>query len=662
MPDGGPAKQQGKRRSKSLKKMKKYSAKTFVKAFVLGTGTFAAGFLPAVGHAITLRETPYFAKQVAAGELPPVAKRAPVVPSIVKFDGKSKVIGKQGGELSTLIGRAKDVRLLVVYGYSRLVAYDENFQLQPDILQSYEVKDGRQFTFKLRPGHKWSDGKPFTARDFYYWWTYVANDKRLSPAGPPREMLVDGKPPKFEVLDDYTVRYTWDKPNPFFLPRLAGASPLFIYRPAHYLKKFHVDFADPKTLQAALEKGHTRNWAALHNRQDNMYRFDNPNLPTLQPWINTSRPPTTRFVATRNPYYYRFDEKGQQLPYFDRFSLSVADGKLIPAKAGTGEVDIQARHIAFNNYTFLKEHETQGHFKTYLWRIAKGSQMALFPNLNIKDPAWRKLFRDVRFRRALSMAIDRDSINEVLFFGLAIPSNNTVLPNSPLFKEEYQKKWAEFDIDAANDLLDQIGLTKRNDDDIRLLPDGRPLEIVVETAGESSEQVDILELINETWRQIGVKLFIKPSQREVFRNRIFSGETQISVWFGLENGIANEEVLPNELAPTSQQQLQWPMWGQYYETSGLNGEKPDMPKAVELLQLEKQWLGTNDRAEKAKIWHKMLAINANQVFSIGTVSGVKQPVVVKDGVMNVPQKAIYNWDPGAQFGVYRPDTFWRQSK
>ncbi|MBL6951931.1 MAG: ABC transporter substrate-binding protein [Alphaproteobacteria bacterium] len=602
-------------------------------------------------------ETPMFADKVTAGELAGVAARLPDEPSVVHFTGNRK-IGHQGGELRTLIGRAKDVRLLVVYGYARLVGYNEKFELVPDILQSVEVKEDRQFTLNLRRGHKWSDGQPFTAEDFRYWWEDVANNLEVSPAGPPRLMLSDGQPPIFQVLDESTVRFTWPTANPFFLPRLAGASPLFIYRPAHYLKQFHKRYADPEKLQKLLKKYRTRGWASLHNRYDNMYRFDNPNLPTLQPWVNRTRPPATRFIGERNPYYHRVDEKGRQLPYIDKFIMIVSDGKLIAAKAGTGEVDLQARSLSFSNLTFLRENETDGEFETYLWRIAKGAHIALFPNLNVADPVWSKLMRDVRFRRALSLAVDREAINESLFFGLALEGNNTLLPDSPLFREKYQKQWAEYDPDLAGALLNELGLNEYNDNDIRLLPDGRPLEIIVETAGEDTEQVDALELIAESWAEVGVKLFIKPSQREVFRNRVFAGLAQMSIWSGLENGVAAAATNPEELAPTSQQQLMWPKWGQYFDTSGASGEAPDLPEAQELAALATEWKHVKGQKRRTEIWHRMLSIHAEQIYSIGVISGVQQPVVVKHGLRNVPRQGIYNWDPGAHFGIYRPDTFW----
>ena len=611
--------------------------------------------LAGTAGANTLVETEMFAKDVAAGKLPPVDKRLPATPLLAKMDEPDMQIGKHGGTLNMLIGRSRDVRLMAVYGYARLVGFDRNLNLAPDLLHSIDAKDDKVFTLKLRRGHRWSDGQPFTAEDFRYFWDDVANNAELSPSGPPSDMLVDGEAPKFELLDAQTVRYSWTKPNREFLSRLAGASALYVYRPAHYLKKFHKKYT-PKIVEIESAPG-KRGWAAAHNKQDNMYQFDNPELPTLEPWINTTKSPSDRFIGVRNPYFHRIDAQGRQLPYIDKIVMAVAEGKLIPAKAGSGESDLQARDIAFNNYTFLKKNEKLNNFRALLWRTGNGSQFSLYPNLNVNDPVWRAVVRDVRFRRALSMAIDRGLVNQVLYFGLGLESNNTVLPQSPLFKDIYQKRWAKMDKKAAEKLLDEIGL-KRGPDGIRKLSDGRLLEVVVETAGESTEQTDVLELLRESWKEVGIKLFTKPSQREVLRNRVFSGEALMSVWTGLENGVPSADTSPDDLAPTSQQHLQWPKFGQFHETAGKSGMAPDMPEVQELVKLHAAWRAASNKAEREKIWHQMLMIHAEQQFSIGVISGVPQPVIVRNNLMNVPEKGFYNFDPGAFFGIYRPDQFW----
>lgn len=211
-------------------------------------------------------------------------------------------VGRPGGELRMLIGRARDTRLLDAYGYARLVAYDRELRLAPDILAGYEVEEGRIFTLRLRRGHKWSDGHPLTSEDFRFFWEDVANNKALSPSGPEIQLLVEDEPPRLEVLDELTVRYTWSEPNPFFLPALAQASQLFIYSPAHYLKPFHERYQDAGKLQQLVKETDSRDWAQLFLRKDRLDNVDNPEMPTLQPWALRTAPPAERPAMATDKY------------------------------------------------------------------------------------------------------------------------------------------------------------------------------------------------------------------------------------------------------------------------------------------------------------------------------------------------------------------------
>lgn len=604
-----------------------------------------------------LQEPPMLEQAVGDGTLPPVDQRVPAIPLVVKATEK-RTIGRSGGDLRMLVGRTKDSRLLSVYGYARLVRYDENYNFVPDILRQVEIEDGRSFTLFLRPGHKWSDGKAFTTRDFQYWWEDVANNPDLSPGGPPIVMLVDGEPPVVEVIDETTIRYTWSKPNPFFLPALAGATPLYIYRPFHYLKKYHAKYADPAELEQKVKEAEKDSWAQLHNKLDNLYNMDNVKLPTLEPWRLAAKPSAERVVAERNPFFHRIDEKGQQLPYLDHFNLEVVSPGLIPTKAGAGESDLQSRGLNFSDYTFLKQGQKRKGFNVFLWDTVRGSELAIYPNLNVDDPVWREVLRDVRFRRALSLAVDRHEINQVIYYGLGVEGNHGVLPGTPLYDAEVRNAWSQFDPDLANKLLDDMGLTQRNDDGIRLLPDGRPMEIVVESAGENSEEADVLELINDTWLDIGIKLHTKPSERTVLRNRIFAGETLMAIWFGYENGLPTADMSPEEFVPVHQQSYQWPKWGQYYETKGKSGEPVDMPEAKRLMELWDEWRYATTTEGRTKIWKEILQIDSDQVWTIGIVARIPQPIVANAKLMNLPEHAVYNWEPGAQFGIYQPASFW----
>ena len=605
-----------------------------------------------------LQETPIFVEQLKSGALPPVAKRIPDQPWVVKRFPGDDGPGRPGGQLNMLVSSARDTSLMTVYSYTRLIVYDDKFKLHPDILESYEAKEGREFTFRLRAGHKWSDGHPFTTEDFRFYWEDIANNKELSPSGPAVELLVDGQPPRVETIDECTIRYSWDRPNPYFIESQARAAPLFLFRPAHYLKKFHARYTDPAEIAKSARGGQQGSWVQIHRRLDVMFNNDNVDLPSLNPWINTTPSPAQRFVFVRNPYYHRIDEKGQQLPYVDRIIFTVAAPNLIPAKAGLGESDLQSRYLNMRDYTFLHMSARNSGVDVRLWEAGSGSQLALYPNLNTNDKAWRTLFRDVRFRRALSLAIDREEMNQVIFVGLATPSNNTIMLRSVLFRPEYASKWAQYDPKLANTLLDQIGLTKRDAQGFRLRPDGRSATIVVESQSEQTEDFDALQLIADYWKKIGIKMLVKPQTRENFRPRTFSGEALMTAYAGVVTAVPTPNTSPREFAPTMRGGLQWPKWGMYVETQGKQGEKCDMESACKLLDYVKEWERATDEASRRAAWEKILQANADEVFSIGTVNGIRQPVVVGPKVRNVPKEGYYAWDPGGYIGLYQPDTFW----
>ncbi len=605
--------------------------------------------------AAALTEPDSLKAAVAAGDLPPIAARLPKNPKVMTVPA----VGRHGGKLRTLFGRTKDIRLMTVYGYARLVRFNDTFELVPDILESIDVKDGRIFTLTLREGHRWSDGVPLTTEDFRYFWEDVAMNETLSPLGPGAPFILDGKLPKFEIVDARTVRFSWTKPNPYFLPALAAPRPPFLYRPSHYLKKFHARYQEADKLQELVEEKRQRDWRALHFKVDRPYRNDNIEYPTLQPWKNTTETPAQRFIFERNPYFHRVDQAGNQLPYIDEVIAVIASANLIPLKIGTGDADLQSRGMEFKDYTFAKRSAQRNDYDVRLWRSGKGSQISLFPNMNVRDPLLRKLMQDVRVRRALSVAINREEINQVIYFGLANTGGNTLLPTSPLFKPEYAKAWTQFDPALANRLLDEAGLTKRRGDGIRLRPDnGEPLFVIVETPGESDSQTDALQLISDHWRDVGLGLIIKPSRREVMRQRAKTGTTAMTIFAGLDNGLATSDFAPDEFVPTNEDQLQWPQWGRYIASNGQAGEAPDLPWVKDLVALRTAWIAAETDDARREAWHEILKITSDQVFAIGLISGVPQPVVVSNRLKNVPDVAYYNWDPGALFGVYSPDTFW----
>ncbi len=623
-------------------------------------GMLASVLVPGTSRATS--EPDFLRPYLRAQTLPVLGERIPKNPRRVNLAAMGRESGKYGGTARMLIGSQKDIRYMTINGYSRLVGYDEHLQFQPDILESFDVQEGRIFTFKIRDGHRWSNGSYLTAEDFRYTWEDVILDKDLRKGGVQRELLADGKPPVFEVLDELTVRYTWSAPNPDFLPGLAAASPIILLLPSAYMRHFHKKYQDEFRLSALMKQYRAKKWADLHIKMSRQYRPENPDLPTLDPWVNRTAPPAEQFVFERNPFFHRVDENGLQLPYIDRFLLNISSSEIIPAKTGAGESDLQSTGVDFSDYAFFKDSEKRYPVKVNLWKRTEGSRIALLPNLNCSDKVWRDLFWDVRVRRALSLAIDRHEINMVSFYGLGTESADTILPESPLFKPEYASAWASHDPDQANALLDEVGLTQKNSAGVRLLPDGREAQIVIETAGESTLETDVLELIKDHWMKIGFSLFIKTSQRDVFRSRAMGGDLMMSMWNGLENGVPTADMNPARLAPSADDQLQWPVWGMYYLSLEQNGHAPELPEAAKLVELLKEWRRTVNTPERTRIWHEMLDIYTQNVFSIGIVNATLQPVLHSSRLRNVPEKGLYGFDPTCFLGVYMPDTFWYSSE
>lgn len=633
-------------------------------ALLLGTAALAGASLPRVAQAApapfsgSAIDSPFFKDRIASGALPPVAARLPANPRVIDLEALGRQQGRHGGNIRMLMGDQRDIRMMTLYGYTRLMVYDENLDLVPDVLDSCDVEDGRIFTLRLRQGHRWSDGSPLTTEDFRYWWEDIANNKRLSPGGPPQALFSAGEPPRFEILSETEVRYSWKTPNPVFLPALAGAQPTYIFMPSGYLKQFHERHAPKHELAQRVKEHRVRDWGALHERLSRMYRPENPKLPTLEPWRNTTPLPAEQFVFERNPYFHRVDKNGRQLPYSDQVTLTIGTSALVPAKTAAGEADLQARYLRFDNYTFLKEASKRMNFDVRLWKRAEGAYFALLPNLNAIDPVWRDLNRDIRYRRAISVAINRQDVNKVIFFGLAKESGNTALPESPLYDPRFTSLWTQHDPALANRLLDEIGLTKRDDDGIRLLPDGRRLEFTIETAGENTEETDILDLLKQDFFDVGIKIYPRSTQRDVFRRRILAGQTVMSAWAGMDNALVTSDMEPDALAPTSSAQFQWPRWGQFVESNGKEGERPALPAANKLVRLYEEWRMSSTRDQRRAIWREMLALNAEELFTIGVINSTLQPIVVSRDLRNVPEKGLYSFEPGAFIGRYMPDTFW----
>ena len=318
--------------------------------------------------------------------------------------------------------------------------------------------------------------------------------------------------------------------------------------------------------------------------------------------------------------------------------------------------------IDFTDYAFLKDAEKRYPVRVALWKRTQGSRLALLPNLNTADPRWKPLLRDVRMRRALSLAIDREEINKAVFYGLGKESADTVLPESPLYKPEYAQAWVARDPDQANKLLDELGLTGRDDDGIRLLGDGRSAQMVVETAGESTLETDVLELVTDHWRQVGIALFIRTSQRDVFRSRAMAGEIMMSMWSGIDNGVPTADMNPGALAPTMTISCNGRCGAPIINPTARSASSPTWRKPPSWSSWSSNGAARPCMTNAQQCGPRCSASTPSRCFRSASSTRTQQPVLCAARMKNLPGDALYGFEPTSYFGVYMPDTFWLDNR
>ncbi len=587
-------------------------------------------------------EAPSLRIKVAAGELPPVEERLPKEPVVIE---PVEEIGQYGGTWTQCMTSSYHIGLVInVFSYEVPVCWNRGMtEIVPNVFKSWETsEDGRAFTFHLRKGMKWSDGYPFTAEDIRFWYEDIALNKEL---GTPAKWL----PREVQKIDDYTVAFRFVEPPGLFLEETAHGRRF--WQPAHYLKRFHPAYTPMEELKKKFEKEGYSNWVDLFSTKLGPRSWGlalDPECPTLNPWVlKTTEFPATRFVFERNPYYWKVDPAGNQLPYLDRAVVNiVADAEMVNMKAMTGEVNLQTWFTDIMNYPLYVESQEEGNYRVLLWPTDFGSEFGLFLNQNVEDEVLRKVIRDVQFRRALSLAIDREAINQTCFLGLGVPRQATVVSASPLYKEEYAKAYTQYDLQRANTLLDEIGLTERDKDGFRLRPDGKTLSLII---GYYSRMVlsgvDALGIIKENWKSVGVKVVLRSAEEALTQKRFSDGELSIIVHPGFDAYYPIDPrilwFLPIIYYRSPARNWSAPGWGpqyaNWYVTEGKEGEEPP-PEIKRLYDIWEEIKVTVDPEKRKRLFQEILKANAENVYPIGAVGEVPHIVIVGNNFRNVPEK------------------------
>ena len=610
----------------------------------------------------TFNEAPMLAALVKDGKLPPVEERLPDEPLVLPPVG---AVGTYGGTWRRVYTNAGDHAFVSTDG---LGSWDgDGFTMMPRLAKSWvQSDDGRTLTITLRKGTKWSDGDDFDTEDFSFAWNEMILNKDLNGNVPSQfRSPVTQNAAKFEVLDDVTFRYTWDDPNFAFVENSSGMrGGAFTNRagnkwfvPSHYAKQFHIDFADKAALDKMMKEEEAENWVGVLKSKMNGYL--RPELPTMNAWRVIDGSDGSEWIAERNPYYYAVDTAGNQLPYIDTMHLALVENlEAVSLKTVSGEIDFQGRHMTVQKIPLYRDNAVAGKYGLTMWPCPCANDAMLHINSGYdKDPVIGKLLRTRDFRGALSMAVDREEINEIFFLGLGEPKPWVPKKGTLYYPgDDVAALYATRDVARANQLLDGIGLTKKNADGMRMRPDGAGPLVLHFVLNESyvADFGAVVELMQKHWAEIGIGVTYKTGKN--LHTLINNNEEYFFMWTN-GAGSVNPWNQPHFAIPFYPGMRQAIMIGRWYDSKGAKGEDPRSEKyrepnpltggeypwarILELWDEGKTYPMTHPR--RIEIGKEIFKIHAEEQFEIGTVGSTplnKGLFIDKNNFKGVPPKTI----------------------
>jgi peptide/nickel transport system substrate-binding protein len=623
-------------------------------------GTLTLSIASTVFAQNTYNEAPSLAERVAAGELPPVEERLPPQPLVIE---PVEQIGEYGGTWRMLDENNDMGFTLMTVGVEPFVKWNRDASgFRPNVLESWEWNDDATvLTARFREGIKWSDGEPLTVDDYLFWWNDMVLDENV-PVDPAAGTVVGGEPMTLEKVDDFTLRFTFAAPNPLFLevhsrgPWNSAQSLV----PEHYMRQFHPAYNSEVT-----------DTTELMNRYDSAGGMHYPDMPTINAWMVTEYVPDQIAVFERNPYYWKVDTEGNQLPYIDRIQVEIASGAVseqVALKALAGELDMQVRDISLQDVPLILENAEAGDYRVIMWDRGDFAWPWLMLFYDLADEGIEDLMYTQEFRQALSHAINRERINEVTALGLATPRQFALNPAAGEFQspegqalyEEWANSYISHEPETAASLLDSIGVVDADGDGFRDRPDGTALELVITTFPDDTKVNQSLELIQQDWEAVGLNTTLNTMTWDEYTTANEAGEVMIFAWPSAAGwGLLSA---PSVWAPV--EGVQWAMAGmnigQYYQTGGTEGVAPREGSMLERLQeAYTNIVSLTDPAERDAALLEAYRIHIEEgPITIGTIGQHPSPVIVKNNFHNVPETGLVgSWDLGYP-GTADPEQFY----
>lgn len=586
--------------------------------------------------------------------LPDVAQRLPENPLVVIPE---KDIGRYGGTLM-MTSKAPESGTSAVLSLRHVnwVRFDKDLNtIVPDVASEFFYnKDHTELTFKMRRGMRWSDGEPFTADDVMFWYEDIKMNSTLN-AG-------NALPYKIVKVDDYTVKYVFDHPDSSMLITYASNSYTQPWQPKHFLKQFHIKY-NPDANTLAKQQGFDT-WRDLFFAYYNDWKdsYHKVGVPTIESHVLVEETTDHRLFKA-NPYYFKVDTAGNQLPYIDEIRESfIPDNEVVNLKIIGGEVDLLGQNVAITDYPLLKKNEKAGKYQTLMPPVGLGAASVYVLNMTSKDPVKRQLFSNIKFKQALSLAMNRKEINERVYLGQGRPIAGLFADplSVPFVSKDQETYMTEYNPAKANQLLDSIGLKKRDADGFRLGTDGKRFTIYLNFAQQGGPQL-IHELTKSYWEKVGIRTEVKEVSSEVFRQSTITNDHDVYTWFDDNTSFPSIASDPTILYPPFGngvlQRKTGGTWLDYWATDGKSGEKP--PAYIQQWRDEGEKMKTLEVGSAAwkKLGHSLVQKGLDNMIAIGTVGYVPGLCVVSNRVKNVPKITTMVWDY-YYFYPYRAEQFY----
>ena len=458
------------------------------------------------------KEAPMLAGMVRSGLLEPVADRLPLNPLVVK---PMVEIGRYGGEIrralmNDVIEETAITKTLndSVMGYERPIPDS----LQPNLAERFEYKNGgRSAVFYLRKGVRWSDGYPFTVDDILFWYEDMAfDDNARTVALFPSIWLIDGEPARMTKINDYTLEVSAQKP----LGRVLHAFAFDDFaQPKHVLSRFHPRY-NPRATYEEFRK-----------RTEQHLLILDPGIPKVCAWRPVEWVRGQRVIFERNPYYWKVDTVGQQLPYADRLIFEIVPhSEIILLKFSNGEIDLMGRYAAPYMVDTLRDIAKRG--RITLHTSGPSVPSAFFLNWDAPRPQVRRAMRNLDVRVALSHAINRDEISGILYQGLMEPCGFSLSPQSPYYAEDAYKRFSQYDPELSRSLLEKAGYRDSDGDGFREHPEGGRFELVVDVVGKGGKN-DLVTLVADYWEAVGIKVHLNVGTEDIIYPRRLNGTFEV---------------------------------------------------------------------------------------------------------------------------------------